>query len=159
MSIYEFSVQKINGEETSLANYKGKVLLIVNTASKCGFAPQLDGLQALYDKYKDQGLEVLGFPSNQFMNQEPGSNDEINEICKVNYGVTFPMFSKIDVNGSNAHPLYNYLTSQASGILSKKIKWNFTKFLVDQEGNVINRYAPQKEPKDIEDDIKQALGK
>lgn len=157
-SIYDFEVNTISGKPVPLSDYKGKVLLIVNTASKCGFTPQFSGLETLYKSFHEQGLEVLGFPCNQFLKQDPGSDSEISEFCSLNYGVTFPMFSKIDVNGDNAHPLYNYLKSEAKGLLgSEKIKWNFTKFLVNREGEVIKRYAPNTEPKDIEKDIKALL--
>ncbi len=157
-SIYEFEVNTISGKKVSLADYQGKVLLIVNTASKCGFTPQFTGLETLYKDWHDKGLEILGFPCNQFLKQDPGSDAEINEFCSLNYGVTFPMFSKIDVNGETAHPLYNYLKKEAKGLLgSEKIKWNFTKFLVDQQGKVLKRYAPNTEPKDIEADIKALL--
>jgi glutathione peroxidase len=159
MSIYDIPVQTIQGEEQSLSAYKGKVLLIVNTASKCGFTPQYKGLQALYEKYKSAGLEILGFPCNQFGSQEPGDNEEIMGFCELNYGVSFPMFAKVDVNGANAHPLFQYLTKEAPGILgSKSIKWNFTKFLVDREGKVLKRYAPTDEPEKIEPDIVKLLG-
>ncbi|TDQ40913.1 glutathione peroxidase [Aureibacillus halotolerans] len=157
MSVYEFSAKTLMGEEKALADYKGNVLIIVNTASKCGFTPQFKELQELYDKYKDEGLEILGFPCNQFMNQDPGTDEDIQEFCQLNFGVSFQMFSKIDVNGKDAHPLYAYLASQKSGMLSKKIKWNFTKFLVDRQGEVIDRYAPQTSPAKMEDDIKKAL--
>lgn len=157
-SIYDFTVKSITGEDVPLSIYKGKVLLIVNTASKCGFTPQYKGLQELYDKYKDQGLVVLGFPCNQFGGQEPGSEQEIASFCERNYGVTFPMFAKIDVNGDNAHPLYQYLKSAAPGILgSKAIKWNFTKFLVDKNGNVVERYDSMTTPEKLEDEIKPLL--
>ncbi|WP_156290255.1 glutathione peroxidase [Oceanobacillus salinisoli] len=158
MSVYEFSAKTIDGEEKSLKEYKGKVLLVVNTASECGFTPQFDGLQKLYNQYKEQGLEVLGFPCNQFGSQDPGLDEEISSFCQKNYGVTFQMFSKVDVNGDNAHPLFKYLTHEAKGLLSEKIKWNFTKFLVDQNGNVVNRYAPQTKPKNIQSDIERLLG-
>nr|WP_132744013.1 glutathione peroxidase [Scopulibacillus darangshiensis] len=157
MSVHCFSATTIQGEEKSLADYKGKVLLIVNTASKCGFTPQYEGLQKLYDTYHDQGFEILGFPSNQFMNQEPGSNEDIEQFCQLNYGVTFPMFSKIDVRGSDAHPLFQYLTDQAPGIVSKNVKWNFTKFLVNRDGQVVSRYAPKTAPKQIEEAIEKEL--
>jgi glutathione peroxidase len=157
MGIYDFEVKTAVGEEQSLTNYQGKVLLIVNVASKCGFTPQYEGLQKLYEKYHDQGLEILGFPSNQFLSQEPGSNEEIQEFCQINYGVTFPVFGKIDVNGSNADPLYKYLTKEAKGILGGAIKWNFTKFLVDRDGNIAKRYAPNTEPEKLEDKIKELL--
>ena len=157
-TIYDFEVTSIMGLPKSLANYKGKVVLIVNTASKCGFTPQFEGLQALYEKYHDRGFEILGFPCNQFMNQDPGTNEEIQDFCQVNYGVTFPMFGKIDVNGANAHPLYKYLKKAAPGTLGlKAIKWNFTKFLVDVEGNVLKRYEPNVEPADIAPDIEALL--
>ncbi|GKS14034.1 glutathione peroxidase [Paenibacillus chitinolyticus] len=157
MGVYEFTAQRINGEEQSLEDYKGKVLLIVNTASKCGFTPQYQGLQELYDAYKDQGLVVLGFPSNQFMEQEPGTNEEIEQFCQVNYGVTFPMYSKIDVKGSDAHPLFQYLTRHTAGILSKEVKWNFSKFLVNRSGDVVSRYAPTTAPSKISGDIEKLL--
>ncbi|PIE43352.1 MAG: glutathione peroxidase [Gammaproteobacteria bacterium] len=156
--IFDFNVEKINGDNVSMAEYKGKVLLIVNTASKCGFTPQFEGLESLYQDYQDKGLVILGFPCNQFLNQDPGSNSEIGEFCSFNYGVTFPMFAKIEVNGDNAHPLYQYLKKSAKGLLgSEAVKWNFTKFLVDQEGNVQKRYAPNTLPKEIEQDIKSFL--
>ncbi|EGL16881.1 MULTISPECIES: glutathione peroxidase [Paenibacillus] len=157
MGVYEFTAQRINGEEQSLEDYKGKVLLIVNTASKCGFTPQYQGLQELYDAYKDQGLVVLGFPSNQFMEQEPGTDEEIEQFCQVNYGVTFPMYSKIDVKGSGAHPLFHYLTRHTAGILSKEVKWNFSKFLVNRSGDVVSRYAPTTAPSKISGDIEKLL--
>jgi glutathione peroxidase len=154
MSVYSYSVKTIKGEEVSFEQYKGKILLIVNTASKCGFTPQYKGLQELYDKYKDQGVEVLGFPCNQFGAQEPGGEQEIESFCELNYGVAFPMFAKVDVKGEQAHPLFTYLTEQAPGLLgSKAIKWNFTKFLVNQKGEVVKRFAPQTAPADIEKDI------
>lgn len=157
-SIYDYEVTTIKGEKRSLEDFKGKVLLIVNTASKCGFTPQFKGLEGLYEKYKDKGLEILGFPCNQFLSQDPGSDSEISEFCELNYGVSFPMFSKIEVNGDGTHPLYQYLKKEAKGVLgSEKIKWNFTKFLVDAEGKVIERYAPQKEPKDIAGDVERLL--
>jgi len=157
-TVYDFTVTSIMGLPKSLADYKGKVMLVVNTASKCGFTPQFEGLQALYEKYHDKGLEILGFPCNQFMNQDPGSNEEIQNFCQVNYGVTFPMFAKLDVNGSDAHPLYEYLKKAAPGALGMKaIKWNFTKFLVDVQGNVIKRFEPTVEPADIAPDIEALL--
>ncbi len=156
--IYQFSAKNIKGKEVSLEDYQGKLLLIVNTASKCGFTPQLEGLEQLYLDFADKGLEILGFPCNQFLKQDPGSDSEISEFCSLNYGVTFPMFSKIDVNGENTHPLYHYLKAEAKGLMgSEKIKWNFTKFLVDQEGKVLKRYAPNTEPKDLVKDIEAAL--
>lgn len=157
MSVYEFKAETINGKEISLSEYEGKVLLIVNTASKCGFTSQLEGLQKLYDTYNQQGLEILGFPCNQFNSQDPGSNEEIAEFCQLNYGVTFPMFSKVDVKGKNAHPLFSYLTEEAKGLLTKQIKWNFTKFLVGKDGQVIDRFAPQTKPEELEIAIQDAL--
>lgn len=158
MSIYDFDANTLRGEEESLSKYKGKVLLVVNTASKCGLSPQYKGLQEIYEKFKDRGFEVLGFPSNQFNGQEPGESDEIAEFCEINYGVTFPMYEKIDVKGSEAHPLFQYLSKEAPGLLgSKSVKWNFTKFLVDQEGRVLKRFAPQTTPDQIEADIDKLL--
>ncbi|BCG57826.1 glutathione peroxidase [Paenibacillus sp. URB8-2] len=158
MSVYDYQANTLRGQEESLSKYEGKVLLIVNTASKCGFTPQYEGLQKLYEKFKDRGFEVLGFPSNQFASQEPGSSAEIQEFCQLNYGVSFPMYEKIDVNGDNAHPLYKYLTKEAPGALgSKSVKWNFTKFLVDSEGRVLKRFAPTTTPESIEDEIKSLL--
>lgn len=156
-NIYDFVVQKSNGEDYKLEEYKGKVMLIVNTASECGFTPQFEGLKALYEKYKDQGFVILGFPCNQFGGQEPGSGAEANQNCKINYGVTFPIHEKVDVKGENQHPLFRYLTDAAKGMLSEKIKWNFTKFLVDRDGNVISRFSPQKKPAQIEKDIEKLL--
>jgi glutathione peroxidase len=158
MSIYDFEVNTLRGAEESLSKYKGKVLLVVNTASKCGFTPQYKGLQEVYEKFKDRGFEVLGFPSNQFAGQEPGESDEIAEYCELNYGVTFPMFEKIDVKGDEAHPLFKYLSKEAPGVLgSKSVKWNFTKFLVDQEGRVLKRFAPKTTPEQIESYISKIL--
>lgn len=158
MGIYDYNAVTLDGEERSLADFKGKVLLIVNTASKCGFTPQYKGLQALYQRYKDRGLVVLGFPCNQFGHQEPGDEVEIGAFCEKNYGVDFPMFAKINVNGSDAHPLYRYLKSEAPGLLgSEGIKWNFTKFLVDREGRVIRRYAPKDKPEALAADIEKQL--
>ncbi|WP_027409783.1 glutathione peroxidase [Anoxybacteroides tepidamans] len=158
MSIYDFSVKTIQGEEKRLAEYKGNVLLIVNTASKCGFTPQYKELQELYEEYRDKGLVVLGFPCNQFGNQEPGAEEEIAQFCELNYGVTFPMFAKVDVNGEHAHPLFDYLTDKAPGVFgTKAIKWNFTKFLVDRNGNVIERFAPKMKPSDLKEEIEKLL--
>ncbi|KJL02871.1 glutathione peroxidase [Priestia aryabhattai] len=158
MSVYEYSAKTIKDEDVSLSNYQGDVLLIVNTASKCGFTPQYKDLQALYEEEKENGLTVLGFPCNQFGGQEPGSSNDIEQFCKLNYGVSFPMFAKVDVKGEHAHPLFTYLTEQAPGLLgSKGIKWNFTKFLVNRQGEVVKRYAPQTAPKDIQKDIKELL--
>ncbi|MGV3466996.1 MAG: glutathione peroxidase [Heyndrickxia sp.] len=158
MSFYSLSARLINGEEVSMSDYKEKVLLIVNTASKCGFTKQFEDLEKLYRKYKDNGFEILGFPCNQFGSQDPGTNEEISEFCTLNYQVSFPMFEKIDVNGENAHPIYQYLKSHAAGFLgTKKIKWNFTKFLLNQNGEVVGRYAPNVTPFKIEEDINQYL--
>lgn len=157
-TIYDFKVKTIEGKETTLEQYKGKVMLIVNVASKCGYTPQYDGLETLYTKYKDKGLVVLGFPCNQFGSQEPGSETEIQSFCRVNFGVTFPMFSKINVNGEETHPLYHYLKSEQPGILgTEAIKWNFTKFLVDKEGNVIERFGSSTRPSELEDKVEQLL--
>jgi len=157
-SIYEFSATSIDGKSVSFDTYKGKVLLIVNTASQCGFTPQYKGLQALYDQYADQGLVILGFPCNQFGQQEPGNADQIQSFCETNFGVSFPLFQKIDVNGSNAHPLYQYLTKAVPGILgTEAIKWNFTKFLVDRSGKVIKRYPPTTKPEELAKDIQGLL--
>ena len=156
-TLHDFTVDDIEGHPVSLDRYKGKVLLVVNTASKCGFTPQYKGLEALYRKYRERGLEVLGFPCNQFGAQEPGSADEIGQFCQVNYGVNFPMFAKIDVNGPDAHPLYNYLKHEKSGLFGSRIKWNFTKFLIDRAGKVIARYAPTTKPKDLEAPIERLL--
>lgn len=154
MSIYDFEVKTISGEVITINAFKNKVLLIVNVASKCGFTEQYAGLENLYQKYKDKGLVILGFPCNQFMNQEPLNEEEIKSFCSLTYGVTFPMFSKIDVNGENTHPLYKYLKEAKKGLLgSEAIKWNFTKFLVDKNGTVINRYAPATKPESLEVDI------
>ena len=181
MSVYDFKVANIRGEEKSLADYKGKVLLIVNTASKCGFTPQYEELQALYMKYKDQGLEILGFPSNQFAAQEPGTNEEVQNFCKVNYGVTFPLFAKGDVRGENAQPLFQYLTKNTEfkgfdsehpiteklmGVLKEKfpeflegssIKWNFTKFLINKDGEIAGRYEPTTLPSKMAAEIEKLL--
>lgn len=157
MSIYDFTMRDSFGDDIPLSIYKGKVLLIVNTASKCGFTPQFQGLQELYDTYAQQGLEVLGFPCNQFAGQDPGSNEEIRNFCQINYGVTFPIFDKIKVNGKNAAPLYQYLKRQKSGALGSRIQWNFTKFLADRQGNVVARYAPDVKPEDLKADIERLL--
>lgn len=158
MSVYTYSAKTIKGEEVSLEAYKGNVLLIVNTASECGFTPQFADLQKLYEQYKDQGFAVLGFPCNQFGGQEPGAEAEIDEFCSLNYGVNFPMFAKVDVNGEHAHPLFEYLAEEAPGLLgSKAIKWNFTKFLVDRNGKVVDRYAPNTSPTKIVKDIESLL--
>ncbi|WP_046175267.1 glutathione peroxidase [Domibacillus indicus] len=156
-TVYDFDVKKPNGEMVPLKEYEGRPLLIVNTASKCGFTPQFGGLQSLYEAYKDRGLVVLGFPCSQFNNQEYDDINETTEFCQVNYGVTFPIFAKVDVNGEGADPLFIHLTSEKKGMLSKKIKWNFTKFLIDQNGQVVERYAPQTSPEKIEEDIQKIL--
>lgn len=181
MGVYDFKAKTNRGVEKSLGDYRGKVLLIVNTASKCGFTPQYEGLEALYKKYKDQGLEILGFPCNQFAEQEPGTNEEVQAFCRLNYGVTFQLFEKGDVRGENAQPLFKYLTSQKgfkgfdpnhknTPILTKvlkesfpeylkgdSIKWNFTKFLIDREGNVVDRFEPTTEPSALEPAIEKLL--
>ncbi len=158
MNIYDFDIKGIDGRMTNLSLYKGKVLLIVNTASKCGFTPQFDGLQKLYSELSAEGFEILGFPSNQFLNQDPGTNEEIAQFCKLNFGVTFPVFAKVDVNGPAADPLFEYVKSEARGLFgSKKIKWNFTKFLVDRKGKVVKRYSPAVKPERIKNDIVKLL--
>lgn len=157
MKFYNFSAKNIYGEDVSMEEYKGKVVLVVNTASKCGLTPQFEELEQLYKEYKEEGLEILGFPCDQFANQDPGSNEEVHQFCQLNYSVSFNMFEKVDVNGNNSHPMYKYLTSQSKGIFGSKIKWNFTKFLIDAEGNVIKRYAPTVVPSKIEGDIKKLL--
>jgi glutathione peroxidase len=157
-TIYDIAAKRLDGSAAALAEYKGKVLLIVNTASECGFTPQFAGLQALYEQYKDKGLEVLGFPCNQFGGQEPGDAEQIGAFCQKNYGVAFPMFEKIDVNGDAAHPLYQYLKKSAKGLLgTEAIKWNFTKFLVDRNGNVIDRFAPTTKPEELAAKIEALL--
>ena len=158
-SIYRFTVARLSGEEMSLDAYRGKVLLIVNTASRCGLTPQYAGLEALWQRFRERGLVVLGFPCNQFGAQEPGDAAEISEFCTTNYGVSFPMFAKIEVNGPHTHPLYAHLKSAEPGMLgTEAIKWNFTKFLVDRSGAVVRRYAPTTTPEQIADDIEAALG-
>ena len=158
MSIYDFNVKTIDGEEVSMSKYKGKVLLIVNVASKCGFTSQYEGLENLYEKYKNEDFMVLGFPSNQFANQEPQSNEKIKEFCSLTYEVKFDMFAKIDVNGENEAPLYKFLKSNQKGILgTEAIKWNFTKFLVDKDGTIVNRYGSATTPESIETDVKKLL--
>ena len=158
MKFYDFTAIKMNGTEVKMEDYKGKVVLIVNTASKCGLTPQLTELEEMYKDYKDRGFEILGFPCNQFANQDPGSNKEISEFCLRNYGATFTMFEKIDVNGENAHPIYKDLKANAKGILSNEIKWNFTKFLIDREGNIVDRFAPTTTPNKIRKDVEKLLG-
>tara|TARA_Y100001936_G_C16082117_1_gene678682 strand:+ start:185 stop:676 length:492 start_codon:yes stop_codon:yes gene_type:complete len=157
-SIFNFSCKDVNGDEKNLSELQGKVTLVVNTASQCGFTPQYKGLEDLYQKYKDKGLEILGFPCNQFGNQEPGSNNEIEEFCTLNYGVTFSMFSKVDVNGDSADPLFKFLTSNKKGLLgSSKVKWNFTKFLVNKNGKPVKRFAPTTTPEQISKDIEKLI--
>ena len=156
--IYSFSAETLGGETVSMESYQGKVLLIVNTASECGFTPQYEGLQKLHERYGARGFEVLGFPCNQFGKQEPGDAAQIGSFCEKNYGVSFPMFDKIDVNGANAHPLYRHLTEEAPGLLGiEAIKWNFTKFLVDRKGDIVKRYAPVTKPEAIASDIEKLL--
>lgn len=157
-TFYDFVVKDAAGNPYTMAQFKDHVVLVVNVASKCGYTPQYEGLEALYREYKDKKLVILGFPCNQFGFQEPGSNDEIQKFCKLNYGVSFPILAKIDVNGSKADPLYDFLKSSAPGILgTEAIKWNFTKFLIAKDGKVIKRFAPADEPKSISDEIKKAL--
>lgn len=157
-TIYALSAKDIKGNTVSLSDFKGQVVLIVNTATQCGLAPQFEGLEQLHNKYKDKGLAVLGFPSNQFLNQEPGSNDETATACQVNFGVTFKLFGKIDVNGPNTDPVFQYLKKELPGFLTNKIKWNFTKFLIDRNGKPYKRYAPITKPEQIEKDILKLLG-
>ncbi|MCM3599875.1 glutathione peroxidase [Robertmurraya korlensis] len=158
MTVYQFEAKKINGQTISLSEYKGDVLLIVNTASNCGFTSQYKELQELYEQYKEKGFTVLGFPCNQFMNQEPGTESDIQSFCEMNFGVTFPLFSKVDVNGKNAHPLFQFLTEEAPGVLGMKaVKWNFTKFLVNRSGEVVERYAPNTNPIEISEDIEKLI--
>ena len=157
MNIYECKIKAVDGSEISMSQYKGKVLLIVNTATKCGFTPQYEGLQQLYDKYHEQGLVILDFPCNQFGQQAPGSDEEIGNFCTLKYKITFPRFAKIDVNGKNEAPLYRFLKTQQGGFMGDDIKWNFTKFLVSREGNVVERYAPMTNPHKIEKDITKLL--
>ena len=156
-NFYDFSALNMQGKEIKLSDYKGKIVLVVNTASKCGFTPQFAGLEELYKKYSSRGFVVLGFPSNQFANQDPGSNEEILEFCQANYGVTFPMFEKIDVNGENAHPVYTYLKNSVPNAEPEKIKWNFTKFLIGKDGKTLKRYESRVKPADIEADIQELL--
>ncbi len=158
MNVYDFSAKSIDGKEKPLSDYRGKALLIVNVASRCGYTPQYEGLQKLYDHYQGRGLEILGFPCNQFGAQEPGTESEIKSFCEMNFGVKFPLFAKIDVNGEKAHSLYQYLTKDLPGILgTEAIKWNFTKFLVDREGNPVKRYGSADKPEALEKDIEKLL--
>ncbi len=156
-TLSDFTAQTLTGEERSLDEYAGRVVLVVNTASRCGFTPQYAGLEKLYEDLRDDGFVVLGFPCNQFGSQEPGTEDEIGEFCQVNYGVSFPMFAKVDVNGDDEHPLFAWLKSQKKGLLGGRVKWNFTKFLVGRDGQVIERYSPNTEPAALEDDVRAAL--
>lgn len=156
-NIYQFEAELLEGDIKQFADYKGKVLLIVNTASKCGFTPQFTGLEKLYQQYKDQGFLVLGFPCNQFGGQDPGSNEQIGVFCQKNYGVDFPMFAKVDVKGAEAHALFRYLTNNSKGVLGNGIKWNFTKFLIGKDGTVLHRYAPTTKPEALQEDIEKAL--
>ena len=157
--LHDFKATALDGREVSLGDYAGDVVLVVNTASQCGFTPQLAGLETLHEKYRDRGFTVLGFPCNQFGGQEPGTEEEIGAFCQKNYGVTFPMFAKIDVNGSGEHPLYAWLKSEKGGLLGARIKWNFTKFLVGRDGRVVKRYASTTKPADIAGDIEKVLPK
>ena len=156
-SLYDLSFTNNRGEQVSLRDFEGRPVLVVNTASKCGFTPQYDGLQELYDKYGEQGLVVLGFPCDQFMHQEPGDDGQIEEFCKVNYGVTFPLSTKVDVNGSSTHPVFAFLKKRAGGLLGSGIKWNFTKFLVAPDGQTVSRYAPKTTPAELTADIEALL--
>jgi glutathione peroxidase len=157
-TIYDFQAEKNNGEVYDFSAYQEKVVLVVNTASKCGFTPQYAGLEKLYEEFREQGLEILAFPSNQFMNQEPLSDEEIADFCQLNYGVSFPVFKKVDVNGKDAHPLFKFLKKEAPGLLgSQSIKWNFTKFLVGRDGKPVKRYAPSTKPEEIKSDIEKYL--
>jgi glutathione peroxidase len=157
MSFYEIKALDGFNQDKSMETYKGKVVLVVNTASKCGFTPQFEGLEKLYQTYKDQGLEIIGFPCNQFAEQDPGSQEEIVQFCQLNYGVTFEIYQKVDVKGINKHPLFDFLTAEKGGLLNKEVKWNFTKFLIDQDGKVVKRFAPTDKPEKIEKHIKALL--
>lgn len=157
LSIYDFKALRNNGEELDFADYKGKVLMIVNTASKCGFTPQYKGLEALYQKYKDQGLVIFGFPCDQFAHQEPGDDAAIAQFCEINFGVTFPLMKKIEVNGDGAHPIYKYLKGEAKGVLGSAIKWNFTKFLINRDGTHIQRFAPTATPESLDEKVAALL--
>lgn len=158
MTFYDFEAKKINGETISMKKYQGKTIVVVNTASKCGFTPQYEGLEKLYQKYKSEGLIILGFPCNQFGSQEPGSSRDIKEFCKINYGVTFPLFEKIEVNGKNAHPIFKFLKSRLTGgLFGSKIKWNFTKFVINSKGVPVKRFSPTTKPQKMEKTIQQLL--
>ena len=156
-NFYDLTAKSLQGKEIKMDAYKGKVILVVNTASKCGLTPQYEGLENLYEKYKDKGLVILGFPCNQFGNQEPGTDKEISEGCLINYGVTFPVFSKIDVNGDNAHPVFKYLKERLPGLFGKKIRWNFAKFLIDRTGKPVKRFSPATVPEKLVKDIEKLL--
>ena len=156
-NFYQFKAKSLQGKEISMEEYRGKAVIVVNTASKCGLTPQYEGLETLYKKYKDDGLVILGFPSNQFANQEPGDEKSIAEGCLVNYGVTFPMFSKVDVNGESAHPVFRYLTGELGSILGRKVKWNFTKFLIGRDGKPVKRFSPMTKPESMEGSIRKVL--
>ncbi len=157
MDFYTLEAKKSNGEVVSMEQYRGKTIIVVNTASKCGLTPQYEGLEALYQKYRDSGLEILGFPCNQFGNQEPGDSDEISTFCQLNYGVSFPIFEKVEVNGTNAHPIFVYLKTKLGGFLTSKIKWNFTKFVIDKSGKPVKRFSPITTPEKMESLIKSLL--
>lgn len=157
-TFYDFKAKTLQGKEISMEEFKGKTILVVNTASQCGLTPQYEGLEKLYEKYKDKGLVILGFPCNQFGNQEPGDEKSISEGCVINYGVTFPMFAKVDVNGGTAHPIFKYLKSKLGGILGSRIKWNFTKFLIDDKGRPVKRFSPVTKPEAIDDYLSKKLG-
>ncbi len=157
MEFYNFEAEQLNGKKVKMEEYKGKTVVVVNTASKCGLTPQYEGLEKLYQKYRDEGLVVLGFPCNQFANQEPGNADAIQEFCEINFGVSFPMFAKIEVNGEGAHPIFKYLKDELKGLFGKKIKWNFTKFVIDKNGKPVKRFAPVTKPEKMESTIKKLL--
>ncbi|QZE14806.1 glutathione peroxidase [Halosquirtibacter laminarini] len=159
MRFYDFNAKSLQGKDLSMSDFQGKVVIVVNTASKCGLTPQYEGLEALYQKYKSEGLVILGFPCNQFGNQEPGGAKEISEGCLINYGVSFPMFSKVDVNGEHAHPIFKYLRSQLGGWFGSKVKWNFTKFVVDKEGTPVKRFGPMDKPEKMDSYIQKLLQK
>lgn len=156
-NFYQFEAKSLQGKDIKMVDFKGKAVLVVNTASKCGLTPHYEGLEALYRKYRDKGLVILGFPSNQFANQEPGDEKSISEGCLINYGVSFPMFAKVDVNGDNAHPVFKYLTSELKGTFNNKVKWNFTKFLIDPNGKPSKRFSPTTKPERIEKYVKEML--
>jgi glutathione peroxidase len=157
MDFYNLEAQKLNGTTVKMDEYKGKTIVVVNTASKCGLTPQYEGLEKLYQKHREEGLVILGFPCNQFANQEPGDADDIQEFCEVNYGVSFPMFAKVEVNGEGTHPVFKYLKSELNGLFGKKIKWNFTKFVIDKNGKPVKRFAPVTKPEKMESTIKKLL--